>query len=325
MDKSTTSITYTVSPVEAGLRLDEFVHKQEGLLPVAAIRRAIEEGDILVNERSRSAGWRLKTGDKVRADLEEHRHRALEAENIPLEILFEDEYIVLVNKPPSMLSHPSKKERAGTLINALIYHFNKKAEPGGSVPWPALVHRLDRDTSGVILATKQDRALQKLSKQFNERRVKKIYQAIVFGLPAPDEGIIEAPIGHHPALWPRWRVMEKEGKPAQTRYFVKEQVGEFSLVELEPLTGRTHQLRIHLAHINHPIAGDHTYGRAQNKEWDLSHPDQKIKRQFLHAAALTFRHPFTNQMLEMRAPLPKDMEEFLRIKRNIHKEAQKEG
>jgi 23S rRNA pseudouridine1911/1915/1917 synthase len=311
MEDSKTATVYTVKPVDAGLRLDEFVQKQENSLPIAAVRRAIEEGSVLVNGTSRTAGWRLRSGDKVSVELEEHLHRALESEPIDLEVLYEDDYIIAINKPPSMLSHPSTRERKGTLINALLYYLKERGKLGGANPWPALVHRLDRDTSGVILAAKQDRALQKLAIQFNERRVKKVYQAIIFGTPSPEEGIIDAPIGHHPVLWPRWRIMEKDGKQAKTFYRVKEKFNGFSLVELEPQTGRTHQLRIHLAHIGHPIAGDHTYGRALNKDWQKTHPDMPIPRQFLHAAALTFHHSMINKTLELHAPLPEDMRQFM--------------
>ncbi|MBL8151597.1 MAG: RluA family pseudouridine synthase, partial [Blastocatellia bacterium] len=172
---------------------------------------------------------------------------------------------------------------------------------------PSLVHRLDRETSGVILIAKQDTALSKLSKQFNERRVKKNYQAIVFG--RPENSSIKAPIGWHPALWPKWRVMEKDGKPAETVFQIAETTNEFSLLELQPLTGRTHQLRIHLAHIGHPIVGDHTYGRTPNKELELTE-SQKVTRHLLHAASLTFRHPVSNQEVVLKAALPKDMVEF---------------
>jgi 23S rRNA pseudouridine1911/1915/1917 synthase len=315
MEKSSAGTTYIVGPTEAGLRLDEFVHKQEKSMPLAAVRRAIEEGSVLVNRVSRTAGWRLKAGDQISVEMAEHLHRALEAEPIKLNIIYEDDYIIAINKPPFMLSHPSTRERKGTLINALLYYLNENESQKKARLWPALVHRLDRDTSGVILVTKQERALKKLALQFNERRVKKIYQAIVFGSPIPDVGLIDAPIGHHPVLWPRWRVMEKDGKPAQTQYKVKEEAGGFALVELEPQTGRTHQLRIHLAYIGHPIVGDHTYGRSLNKELDQAHPEEKISRQLLHAAALSFRHPATNLMMELRAPLPEDMEQFMALVR----------
>lgn len=306
--KNEAASTYKVTAQEAGLRLDEFLHKQEGTMPIAAVRRAIEAGDARVNGQARSSGWRLRTGDQVWADLSSHRHRILAAEAIPLEILFEDEHLIAVNKPPFMLSHPSTKERTGTLINALLHYMLGQ---GIANPRPSLVHRLDRDTSGVIVIAKQERALQKLSNQFNERQVRKVYEAIAFGALAPASGRIDAPIGNHPVLWPRWRVMEKDGKPAQTVYRVKEQLDQFALVELEPLTGRTHQIRIHLAHIGHPILGDHTYGRAWNKQWQTDHPDRKIKRHMLHAAALAFRHPITNMQIQLNAPLPADMKEVL--------------
>ncbi|MEW6733589.1 MAG: RluA family pseudouridine synthase [Acidobacteriota bacterium] len=315
MDREAEEFTYIVNASEAGLRLDEFVHKQEAMLPLGAVRRAIEAGDVLVNGQHRSSGWRLRAGNRVTVELSSHLHRALVAEPIPLDILYEDDHIIAVNKPPSMLSHPSLRERRGSLINALIYHFQQHQQADKSTPWPALVHRLDRDTSGVILIAKQERALQKLSHQFNERRVQKTYLAIVFGQLDPQAGLIDAPIGRHPALWPRWRIMEKEGKPAQTRYWVEEQLNDFALVKLELLTGRTHQLRIHLAHIGHPIVGDQTYGRRLNKELTETHTELHIKRQLLHAATLTFQHPIIKETISLEAPLPKDMAEFLTFAR----------
>lgn len=296
-----------VQQSQAGLRLDEFVHRQDGSMPIAAIRKAIKSGDVLVNGKERSSGWRVRVDDIVSLRLQKHLHRALESEDLELQILFEDAQIIAVNKPPSMLSHPSTKERTGTLINALLHYFKKSTPPGSSPPRPSLVHRLDRETSGVILIAKQDTALSKLSKQFNERRVKKNYQAIVFG--RPENSSIKAPIGWHPALWPKWRVMEKDGKPAETVFQIAETTNEFSLLELQPLTGRTHQLRIHLAHIGHPIVGDHTYGRTPNKELELTE-SQKVTRHLLHAASLTFRHPVSNQEVVLKAALPKDMVEF---------------
>lgn len=288
-----------VNETGASLRLDEYVRLQSPNLPIAAIRRAIEEGDVLVNGRRRSSGWRLRLGDKVTLQLAEHLHLSLIPEEIPLEVLYEDEHLLAVNKPAGLLSHPSPKERTGTLINALLWKFAKDADPFSR---PFLVHRLDRETSGVILVAKNERAIERLAKQFNSREVRKLYRALVFGHPDPASGKIDAPIGKHPVLWPKWRVMEKNSRPALTFYRVVECYEQTSLVELELMTGRTHQIRIHLAHIGHPIVGDHTYGRAENKAWQ-----QKVARHLLHSYSLEFRHPFQHRTIHITAPLPPDM------------------
>ncbi len=183
---------YIVAEDESHLRLDEFIHKQQCLMPMGAIRVAISQGDILVNNRHRSSGWRLRPNDQVCAKLTNYRHLELEAEAIPLEILFEDEFIIAVNKPPAMLSHPSRYERNGTLLNALLNHSFCQGEKHARL---GLVHRLDRDTSGVLLVAKRGIALQKLASQFDQRQVKKVYQAVVFGIPSNNTGEINAPIG----------------------------------------------------------------------------------------------------------------------------------
>jgi 23S rRNA pseudouridine1911/1915/1917 synthase len=221
-------------------------------------------------------------------------------------VLYTDPDFLVVNKPALMLSHPTPKERTGTLINALLYYLQQQGEKN---PRPALVHRLDRETSGVVLIARNPATMGQLGKQFQERQVKKTYQAIVFGVPAA-QGQIEAPIEHYPALWPRWRVAEKGGKPAKSSYTLGQQLSGFAQVNLEPHTGRTHQLRIHLAHIGHPLVGDHTYGRELNKTWQDRNKDFKVSRQLLHAASLTFTHPRTRQLLTITAPLPPDFQAF---------------
>ncbi|MBX7222382.1 MAG: RluA family pseudouridine synthase [Blastocatellia bacterium] len=303
-------IDYLVPETSGYHRLDEFLQEKEPTLPLGAIRQAVEHGDVKVNGLVKSAGWRLRVGDKIRFNLDPYLHRALVPEAVELEILYEDEWLIAVNKPPDMLSHPSVKERTGTLLNALLGYFEQKPERKTSHIWPALAHRLDRDTSGVIVVAKQEAALEKLFAAFRDRNLKKVYQAVVFGHPHPESGTITAPIGRHPTLWPRWRVMET-GKPAETHYLMLERHKEVSLVQAEPKTGRTHQLRIHLAHLGYAIVGDHTYGRTPNKAFHHAFPDHAPRRHFLHAAELVLHHPKTNELLHLKAALPEDMRKFL--------------
>jgi 23S rRNA pseudouridine1911/1915/1917 synthase len=296
---------YIVSETESHLRLDEFIHKQESLMPIAAIRQAIFLKDVLVNGRHRSAGWKVRPNDQILVKLEAHRHRELTAEDIELDIVYEDEYLLVVNKPAFMLSHPTRWERSGTLLNALLHHSLKNGEKS---PRLGLVNRLDRETSGILLVAKQEKALQHLAQQFDQRQVKKVYQAIVFGVPAKLTGEINAPIG-----WFResssWGVSSENSKPASSTYQVKQYNSKFSWVELHPHTGRTHQLRIHMAHIGHPILGDKLYSSLELLEDFNEH----VKRHFLHAERLTLQHPINNQELSLFAKMPEDIKKFLEV------------
>lgn len=300
--------TYLVTEHESHLRLDEFIHKRHSLMPMGAIRVAISLGNVLVNSRQRSSGWRLRPSDQVSVKLNDIQHLELEAEEIHLDILYEDEVIIVVNKPPRMLSHPSRYERNGTLLNALLYHSFKQGE---KTPRLGLVHRLDRDTSGVLLIAKQEAALQKLASQFDKRQVKKIYNAIVFGILTSQKGEVVAPIGWHPSQ-AKWGVEGENSRHANSSYEVKLPINNFSYVELQPHTGRTHQLRIHMAHLGHPIVGDMVYGLSENLKWQKENPNSSYPRQLLHASTLTFNHPVSNKELTLFAKVPEDMEQFLK-------------
>jgi 23S rRNA pseudouridine1911/1915/1917 synthase len=283
-------------------RLDQFVATRLPKISLTRVRRLIAEGDVLVNGAASLKGIRLQPGDKVSVKIFAAEKSSATPELIPLDILFEDEHIVVVNKPIGLLVHPSNTEKSGTLTNGLAYHF---WQSGGEAIRPGLVHRLDRNTSGVIVVAKTPRAHRTLSKHFRERWVKKFYLALVSGRVEQDAGEINAPIGSDPKVWPHWRVAPESegGKPAQTLYRVKRRFGAHTLVELEPLTGRTHQLRIHCNLIGHPIIGDPIYA---------SQPDPAAKRlglkhHFLHASRLIFRHPATGKEMKLEAPMPQAM------------------
>ncbi|MCS6885708.1 MAG: RluA family pseudouridine synthase [Acidobacteriota bacterium] len=299
-------ITVIVGEDAHFLRLDELVRRccaGELIIPTAAIRQAIQAGEILVNGQRRSCGWRVRKGDSVTIDLRTRQNYGLVAEQVDLEVLYEDEYLIAVSKSAGMLSHPSAKQRNATLINALLGYF---ARTGDRISRPLLVHRLDKGTSGAVLIAKNERAVENLAKQFKAGQVKKLYRAVVLGMPQPAEGRIEAPIGWHPTLWPKWRVADKNSKPAVTLYRVIDSREGLSLIEAEPLTGRTHQIRIHMAHIGHPLLGDHTYGRAANVAWEKASA-RRTTHHKLHSYSLQFHHPVTNENLTIVAPLPEDM------------------
>ncbi len=287
-------------------RLDEFVARQLPKISLTRIRRLIAEGDVLVNNEKSLKGVRLQPGDKVSVKIFAAEKSSATPEPIPLEIFFEDEHIIVVNKPTGLLAHPSNTEKSGTLTNALAYHF---WQTSGAPIRPGIVHRLDRNTSGVMVIAKTARAHRTLSKHFRERWVKKFYMALVSGRVEKDSGEIDAPIGSDAKVWPHWRVMDESegGKPARTLYRVQRRFSAHTLVELEPLTGRTHQLRIHCNLIGHPIVGDPIY----TSTVDPIAAKHKLKHHLLHAARLVFRHPATGREMNLEAHLPQAMVDLM--------------
>jgi 23S rRNA pseudouridine1911/1915/1917 synthase len=287
-------------------RLDEFVATRLPKISLTRIRRLIAEGDVLLKAERSLKGVRLRPGDRVSVKIFAAEKSSATPEPIPLDILFEDEHIIAVNKPVGLLAHPSNTEKSGTLTNALAYHFWRAA---GSPIRPGLIHRLDRNTSGVMVIAKTPRAHRTLSKHFRERRVKKFYLALLSGRMEKDSGEVDAPIGSDPKVWPHWRVTPEGegGKPAQTLYRVKRRFKAHTLVELEPLTGRTHQLRIHCNLIGHPIVGDPIYASTV----DPLAAKHKLKQHLLHAARLVFRHPATGKEMNLEAALPQAMADLM--------------
>jgi len=286
-------------------RLDEFIAARLPKISLTRIRRLIAEGDARVNGDPSLKGVRLQPGDRVSVKIFAAEKSSATPEPIPLDILFEDDHLLVVNKQTGLLVHPSNREKSGTLMNALAWHF---WENNGEAIRPGLVHRLDRNTSGVIVIAKTPRAMRTLGKHFRERWVKKFYLALVSGRIEKDAGEIDADIGCDPKTWPHWRVMhEGDARAAQTRFRVKELFAAHTLVELEPLTGRTHQLRIHCNLIGHSIVGDPIYA----PEPDPIVKTHRIKHHLLHAARLSFRHPATGQAMEIEAPMHAEMRELL--------------
>ena len=302
--------TFTFVVETKGLRFDQFLALHFPAISLTRLRTAIKQGEARLNGRPTYSGWILRPGDQVTIDLDPDAPTSAMPENIPLEILFEDEDLLVINKQTGLLSHPSKSEKSGTLMNAIAWHsLHSSHQPGSAAARPVLLHRLDRDTSGVMAIAKTERASRIVSKAFRDRRVKKFYLALVHGIVAADTGTIEAPLGRDPHGWPRWCVKE-DGDPSQTNFTVKQRFAHHTLLELEPLTGRTHQLRIHCAHIGHPIVGDQVYkGSDQTTLQPI--PAFKLKHQLLHAHSLTFRHPSTSQECCFQAPLPTAMAEVI--------------
>lgn len=282
-----------------GERIDVFVARRLPALTRSRVQRLIEEGRVRVAGGRAKASLRLEAGQRVTVDVPAAAPMSAQPEPIALDVLYEDADLLVVNKPPGMTVHPAPAHPASTLVNAVLAHCRDLSGIGG-VLRPGIVHRLDRDTSGAIVVAKNDAAHNALARQLKDRAVEKTYIALVEGTPSPAEGLIDAPIARDPRRRERMAVIEG-GRAAVTAYRVLERMPGMSLVEARPRTGRTHQIRVHLAAIGHPIAGDRVYGRAS----------ALVGRQFLHAARIAFAHPRTGERIEIKAPLPADLREAL--------------
>ncbi|MGQ9688921.1 MAG: RluA family pseudouridine synthase [Desulfobaccales bacterium] len=297
-----------VAEPEKGRRLDQFLAAHTEFSR-ARLSRWLKNGQILVNERLRPASYRVRPGDRVSLTVPPPQPTGLIPEALPLDILFEDHDLIMVNKPAGWVTHPAPGHRQGTLLNALLHHCPEIAAAGDLLR-PGLVHRLDKDTSGVLVAAKTAAAHAHLVRQFQERQVEKIYVALVWGRFDKKEGMIDQEVGRHPTARQKMSAHPRRGKPAVTCWKVlAEYPGPLTLLELSPKTGRTHQLRVHLAALGHPILGDATYGggAARLKGNPLLHGLRPlVSRQLLHARSLTVKHPHTGGAVTGAAPLPQD-------------------
>ena len=304
----TIQLTY---PVEREpIRLDLYIGSQLAGETRSAIQRLIEAGNVLVDGRQVRPSLKLKGGERIEVSVPEPVAAEPQPEDIPLEVLYEDSDLIVVNKPAGLVVHPGAGNPGGTLVNALLAHCRDLSGVGGELR-PGIVHRLDKGTSGVLVAAKNDRAHQSLSAQFHEHSIKRIYQALVFGNPPADTGKIEGIIGRHPTERLRLSGKARQGKHAVTRWRVKERYGRISLLELRLETGRTHQIRVHLTEAGFPLLGDPLYpdgGRTNNLgDTRLKKMITTLGRQALHAAILGFIHPGTGAYLEFSSPMPEDM------------------
>ena len=297
------------------VRLDSFLVGKFAQFSRAKIQRAINKGGAVVDEVVRKASFRLSSGQQVSFKLPPVETESPIAEDIPLDVVYEDEHLIGINKPPRMVVHPSKGHWSGTLTAALAFHFEQLSSIGGTSR-PGIVHRLDRDTSGIIIVAKTDTAHSRLSKQFELRTVQKQYIAVVAPGPDRDRDRIEKPIGAHPYQREKMaiRADHRTSRNASTFYEVAETAGRFAKVLVTPKTGRTHQIRVHLAHVGCPVIADKLYsGRSQLTVADLdrsaNNGDQVVlDRQALHARRISFAHPETEQPLTLEAPLAADIE-----------------
>ncbi|MCF1284756.1 RluA family pseudouridine synthase [Streptococcus sinensis] len=290
---------FKIDAATAGLRLDKAVADFTELSRSLA-NEQIKNGQILVNGQAKKAKYAVKEGDLISYEVPELEEVEYVAEALPLEIVYQDEDVAVVNKPQGMVVHPSAGHTSGTLVNALMYHIKDLSGING-VLRPGIVHRIDKDTSGLLMIAKNDQAHLALADELKDKKSLRKYWAIVHGNLPNDRGVIEAPIGRSEKDRKKQAVTAK-GKPALTRFQVLERFGDYTLVELQLETGRTHQIRVHMAYIGHPVAGDEVYG-----------PRKTLKGhgQFLHARTLGFTHPRTGEVLEFTAEAPALFQETL--------------
>lgn len=290
--------TFTVNNGNTGLRLDRYL---VGHFPKSTSRtylqKLIRQNKILVNGAPRKSHYKIEAGDFIEVEIPKPEKATIKGENIPLNIIFEDERLIVVDKPAGMVVHPALGNYSGTLVNALLYHTDKLSASGDGRP--GIVHRLDKDTSGLLIVAKDEMAHSFLARQFDKRTTDKRYITVVEGVVQLDNGIIEYPIGRHPRDRKKMSVKFSEAKSAVTRYKVLERFKDKTLLEIKPETGRTHQIRVHMAYIGHPVAGDKTYG--------IKKKDVPIARQALHAAEISFLHPTTKERVRFKSPLPPDL------------------
>jgi 23S rRNA pseudouridine1911/1915/1917 synthase len=316
-------VELVVESAQSGWRLDVFLVYHFPDYSRVHLRRVISAGGAQVDGMGGKPSYRLKAGQTVRAVLPEIPREAPSPEAIPLDILYEDDWLAVVNKPPGMVVHPARGNWNGTLASALQYRFAGRLSSAGGPARPGIVHRLDRDTSGVILVAKHDLAHGKLAVLFQDRQIEKEYHAIVVGTPERDRDVIDQPIGMHPTQREKMAIRrnDPESKPAETFYEVDERFDGYAAIKVLPKTGRTHQIRVHLCHAGHPILCDRQYGghsRITRGEISGIKDDVEVllERQALHARRLRFSHPESGETIEVVAPLPEDMERVLRALRD---------
>ncbi|HMT06355.1 MAG TPA: RluA family pseudouridine synthase [Pyrinomonadaceae bacterium] len=318
--------SFEITAEFAGMRLDAFLAASVEGWSRSRLQSLIENEEVLVNERPAKTSYRLRSGDRVEADLTDIPATIFEPEDIPLDVVFEDEYFAVINKPAGMVVHPGAGIPSGTLANAISHHFgfgildfgletdeqskiqNLKSKIG-------LVHRLDKDTSGLIVVAKDEQTAEELSRQFHDREVEKSYVALVHGHITQNSGTIDRPITRD--RWHRTKMtVAANGRNALSLWKVRQRFDKFTLVEVDIKTGRTHQIRVHLASINHPVVGDATYNEGRDNtiaDQDIKKSVERLGRFFLHSEELSFTHPKTGERMDFQQPLPDELTNFISL------------
>ncbi|MCZ6645489.1 MAG: RluA family pseudouridine synthase [SAR324 cluster bacterium] len=312
-DGPSSSHRLVVQPGEAGLRLDKLLSEHPKIVSREMARRLIEEGAVILNQAPRSPSTRVRENDVVEFQVPPPATSALLPQAGSLHILYEDSWLAVLDKSAGTPMHPGPGHAKDTLVNYLLHHCSSLSGIGG-VRRPGIVHRLDKDTSGVVVVAKHDRAHQHLAAQFQSREIGRAYVAVVIGQPPRDSGIIDLPLARHPTNRLK-RVVQPGGKRAVTHWRIERRVPPFSLLRLRLETGRTHQIRVHLARQNWPVVGDPLYGGARHRGLQLAPPLRQVlerfNRQALHACQLAFDHPESGERLHFESPLPEDMQELI--------------
>jgi len=310
MDHET--LTFNVDEANIDTRLDAYLAAQIPSWSRARLQRLIDNEDVLVNGKSSKPAYRLRKDDEIEVELIAPQAESFTPEDIPLDIVYEDDDLVVVNKPAGIVVHPAGGNYSGTLANALAFHFDQLPASAGSVR-PGIVHRLDRDTSGLLIVAKTEESMENLADQFRDRSVFKSYVALVHGRVDQDSGKIDQPIARDPGTRTRMAVV-RTGRSALSLYKVRRRYQRFTLLDVELKTGRTHQIRVHLAWLRHPVVADETYGGGRDnniQDAQLRARIRNLGRHFLHAEKVGFTHPRTGLHLEFNAPLPEELRGML--------------
>lgn len=297
--------TYQIGLGEDDERLDKWMSNTLPNLSRSYIQKCIKDNTVLVNDRPQKAGYRLRVDDEIVFHIPEAVEPPIEAENIPLDILYEDEALLIVNKPKGMVVHPAPGHYEGTLVNAVMYHCRDCLSGINGSLRPGIVHRIDRDTTGSLIICKNDYSHNVIAKQLKEHSITRIYHAIVHGVIMQEAGTVSASIGRDSNDRKKMAVNEKNGRPAVTHYKVLQRFKEYTYIECRLETGRTHQIRVHMASIGHPLLGDEVYCHR--------HSPYRLEGQTLHAMVIGFIHPVTEEYMELTAPLPDYFEHLLNI------------
>lgn len=294
----------TVEEVYASQRIDKYLSEKMKNISRSAAQKLLDDGNVRVNFTVVSKNYKLKAGDRVVVTVPEPKSLEAKPEDIPLDIRYEDSDLLVVNKPKGMVVHPAAGNFDGTLVNALLYHCKGSLSGIGGVVRPGIVHRIDKDTSGLLIVAKNDMAHVSLAEQIKAHSFTRQYQSVVYGHFKADEGTVDAPIGRHPTDRKKMTVTTKNSKNAVTHYKVIEEFKDFTHLALKLETGRTHQIRVHMSYIGHPVAGDGVYGPKKVIEY--------LQGQCLHAGLIGFRHPRTREYIEIESELPSYFTDFLR-------------
>ncbi|MBB6216966.1 23S rRNA pseudouridine1911/1915/1917 synthase [Anaerosolibacter carboniphilus] len=300
---------FIVDDIDEGQRLDVYIANQLEHLSRSFIQKLIEQGNIQINGSKETVKkYKVLENDEIEVEIPEPELLKVEPEDIPIDIVYEDEDVVIVNKPQGMVVHPAPGNYHGTLVNALLYQCKNLSSINGVIR-PGIVHRIDKDTSGLLMVAKNDRAHRSLAEQLKEHSINRVYVALVHGNIKEERGTINAPIGRHPVDRMKMAVVDRNGKNAVTHFRVLERYGEYSLIEAKLETGRTHQIRVHMAYIHHPLVGDPIYSQKKEKF--------HTEGQALHAQTIGFIHPVKGEYMEFHAEIPERFRKIIKIIENL--------